>query len=80
MMSAESGWKALVYGVGISEVPLMILVGYVVGRRIGREEEGVALGTVLGLVLFLAYVRWAYRKSKETHASVGKSSEPTTKG
>ena len=63
-MSQESGWKALGFVIGISEIPLMILLGYIVGKQLGSPDEGVAFGTLLGVVLLASYGYWAYRKSR----------------
>jgi hypothetical protein len=79
-LSQESGWKALGFGIGITEVPLMIFLGYVVGRRLGREVEGIAIGGLLGAVLFASYIIWALKRSKEMRASEGKTSMPPTTG
>lgn len=77
-MSEESGWKALGMGIGISEIPLMILLGYAVGRAFGRPEEGIALGTLLGVILFATYGVWAYKRTKEIQSG-GKTSKPSTR-
>lgn len=79
-MSEESGWRALGYTVGITEIPLMIFIGYVVGRRIGRETEGIILGGLLGTILLAAYAVWALKKNKEMGSSRGKSAQQPTTG
>lgn len=79
-LSQEVGWKALGYTVGISEVPLMILLGYLIGRRIGRETEGIAIGGLVGAVLFATFIIWAVKKSKGMRSSGGKASGPPTTG
>ena len=78
-MSGESGWKAMGYTIGISEIPLMILLGYVIGRRLGRELEGIIFGGVLGVVLLSVYMAWAYKKTKAALSAGGKSSAPPTR-
>ncbi len=78
-MSSESGGKALAYGISISEIPLMVFLGYVVGRALGREVEGALAGAVLGIVLLSAYFVWAYRKTRAAFSDVDTSStQPTT--
>jgi len=79
-MSEESGWRALGYTIGITEIPLMIFIGYVVGRRIGREAEGIILGGLLGTILLAAYAVWALKKNKEMGSSRGKSAQQPTTG
>jgi hypothetical protein len=75
-LTEESGWKALGVGIGISEIPLMILLGYAIGRAFGKPEEGIALGTLLGVLLFTTYGFWAYRRTKEMRSG-GRTSEPS---
>ncbi len=77
-MSEESGWKGLGYTIGITEIPLMILIGYFLGRRIGRENEGIILGGLLGTILLATYAIWAVKKNKEMHSSHGKPAQQST--
>ena len=77
-MSSESGWSALTVAVGISEIPLMIMLGYFVGRQLGREQEGVALGTLAGVILLATFIIWAYKKSKPTRRGGKASPRPAT--
>ncbi len=77
-MSEESGWKGLGYTIGITEVPLMIFIGYVLGRKVGRETEGIIIGGLLGTILLAAYAFWALRKSREISSSADGPAEPTT--
>ncbi len=76
-MSQDQGWRALGFVIGISEIPLMILLGYFIGKQVGNPDEGVGVGTVLGVVLLFSYGYWAYRKSRGT-SSAGRASTPAT--
>ncbi len=78
-MSEESGWKALGYGVGITEIPLMIFIGYEVGKRIGRETEGIIIGGLVGTILLATYAVWAFKKNQEMKSSRGKPGEQPTR-
>jgi hypothetical protein len=77
-LSEESGGKALGYGMSISEIPLMVFLGYVVGKALGREVEGALAGAVLGIIVLAAYAVWAYRNARPVLSGGGKPSvQPT---
>jgi hypothetical protein len=77
-LSGDSGGKALGYGVTISEIPLMVFLGYVIGKAVGREAEGALAGAALGIVVLATYAVWAYRNARSVISGDGKSSTPPT--
>ncbi len=78
-LPGESGGKALGYGISISEIPLMIFLGYVVGKAVGREVEGALAGALLGIIVLSTYAVWAYRNARSVFSGGGKSSAQPTK-
>lgn len=57
------GRKALRVGMSVTELPIMALLGYLVGRSIEREIEGAILGVVIGFILLIVSIRPALKSS-----------------
>jgi hypothetical protein len=59
----EIGRRAMRLAMVITELPIMVFLGYLIGRSIEREAEGIALGVVVGLVLLVASI-WPSLRSR----------------
>ena len=78
-MLGESGGKAFGYGILISDIHLMLFLGYVIGKAVGREIEGAVVGAALGIILLSTYGVWSYRNARSVFSGAGKSSGQPTK-
>ncbi len=75
----ESGGKAFGYGILISDIPVMLFLGYVIGKTAGKEIEGAVVGAVLGMIALATYGVWSYRNARSVFSGAGKSSGQPTK-
>ena len=60
----ELGRRAMRMGMAITELPIMALLGYLVGRGFDREMEGAIIGVAIGLILLLVSIRPALKSRK----------------
>lgn len=60
----ELGRKALRLAIVITELPIMVFLGYIVGRSIERETEGIFLGILIGILLLISSI-WPLIKSRK---------------
>jgi len=59
----ELGRKAIRLSMAITELPIMVFLGYVIGRSADREMEGIFLGVLIGLFLLILSI-WPSLKSR----------------
>lgn len=60
----EVGRNAMRIGMSITELPIMALLGYLVGASIDREIEGAIIGVTIGLILLFVSIRPALKSKK----------------
>ncbi len=59
----DAGERAMRLAMVITELPIMVFVGYILGRSLEREFEGVLLGATVGLILLVVSI-WPAFKSR----------------
>lgn len=58
----DLGRKAIRLSMAITELPIMVFLGYIIGRSIEKEMEGIILGVVIGMFLLIISI-WPSLKS-----------------
>lgn len=61
--SVEMARRAMRLAIVITEIPIMVILGYLIGRGAGREFEGALLGAAVGTLLLAASI-WPAIKSR----------------
>jgi hypothetical protein len=59
----ELGRKAIRLSMAITELPILVFLGYIIGRSADREIEGIFFGVVIGLFLLILSI-WPSLKSR----------------